>query len=238
MRWCLDAVAVLLGLAVAGVIAWTLHQRGVQEALADEAAGEVRRLELEVKYRAATEAVDVNSRGWPKTVSASWFGAQPPTNVLLKGTRPWLEVAGPEDAGLLHPRIRMAVDETLAEFWYNPNQGVVRARVPILVSDEDATRLYNRINGTALASIFEVEPADESAGEPVAGSPATSDDSESAGVLREAEGGPVEEPVSGPEIQPKRSPRAGEPPGSGRDAKAQRPKRTTAPAHASKPSHP
>ena len=69
-----------------------------------------------------------------------------------------VEVAGEADAHLLHPRVRMTVDEEMAGFWYNPYQGIVRARVPVLVSDKDATELYNRLNNASLTSLLEVEP--------------------------------------------------------------------------------
>jgi hypothetical protein len=49
----------------------------------------------------------------------------------------------------------MAFDRSIAAFWYNPANGVVRARVPVTISDQRATELYNRINGVFLTSIFE-----------------------------------------------------------------------------------
>ncbi|RMD62322.1 MAG: hypothetical protein D6824_06910 [Planctomycetota bacterium] len=51
--------------------------------------------------------------------------------------------------------MRVAVDESVASFWYNPGTGAVRARVPATVSDQRAVELYNRVNNTSLRSIFE-----------------------------------------------------------------------------------
>jgi hypothetical protein len=64
-----------------------------------------------------------------------------------------VEVASEEEAGLVHPTVRIALDEKSAAFWYNPYQGVVRARVPVEMTDEAATALYNTINRTNIASI-------------------------------------------------------------------------------------
>ncbi len=156
MRWILDAIAVLtlIGLVAAVV----MHRRTVagREELVEQTASELRRLELEIKYRAVTQGTELNELGWPVTVSAGWF-EDPPRNRLVTAGRVWVEVAGEADANLLHPTVRMTVDDNLAGFWYNPFQGIVRARVPVMVSDSDATALYNRINGTSLASLLEVE---------------------------------------------------------------------------------
>lgn len=106
--------------------------------------------------------------------------------------RPWLEVAPAADADLLHPRVRVTIDEGLAAFWYNPFQGVVRARVPVLVSDTDATALYNRVNGTSLSSIFETEtPRRTEAGEELGATAGTVTASSGGGRSRPARRSPA-----------------------------------------------
>lgn len=153
-RWLADIAALVVVLALgAGIL---LHERARRdrEATVVQVGADMRRLELELKYRAASGTVEVNSRGWPVTVDPDWFMPHPPVNALLTPHRPWVEVASPDEAGLLHPPVRMAVDETLAAFWYNPYQGVVRARVPVMVNDDQATDLYNRVNSTHIPSIF------------------------------------------------------------------------------------
>jgi hypothetical protein len=62
-------------------------------------------------------------------------------------------VASEEDAGADHPRDPMAAGPGLAQFWYNPSKGVVRARVPDDVSEATALRLYNRVNDSHLTSL-------------------------------------------------------------------------------------
>ncbi len=128
-----------------------------QDAEIDRAATEVRRFELEIKYRAASRLGELNARGWPVTVDPTWFDGEAPRNNLLSPEHPWVEVATIEQAELQHPPVRMAVTNELAGLWYNPFQGIVRARVPVMVSDNQAVKIYNRINDCALASIFQTE---------------------------------------------------------------------------------
>lgn len=159
MRWMRDVVAAI---GLVGVVGGALYVQRVhreEEAIFQRAQSDVHRLELEIKYRAATKTTELNGRGWPVTIDPSWFQDDPPANPLLDDDRPWVEVAGTQQAELLHPPVRMAVDKNLAAFWYNPYQGIVRARVPVMVSDEQATSLYNRVNGVGMASIFIREPA-------------------------------------------------------------------------------
>ena len=54
----------------------------------------------------------------------------------------------------LHPHNLVAGDSSIAGFWYNPYQGLVRARVPPGVSDATVLKLYNEINDCTLESIF------------------------------------------------------------------------------------
>lgn len=157
MRWLRDIVAVLGASAIICGYVYTERQKKDREAMIERAATDLRRMELEVKYRAATKSTDLNGRGWPVTIDPAWFDQNAPANPLLDDDRPWVEVASTAQADLLHPPVRMAVDNSFAAYWYNPYQGIVRARVPVLVVDEAATQLYNRINGTGVTSIFSRE---------------------------------------------------------------------------------
>ena len=156
MRWR-DALTVLgLGLAMAGAVA-VQRSRGREQAEFNRVAAELNRLALEVSYRSVTgHAVERNSFGWPTTVSPSWFeDGEAPRNFMADPGAPWVEVAAPEDRELDHPRLRMLVNDQVAGFWYNPGKGVVRARVPVMVSDDVALDLYNRLNASNLSSIFD-----------------------------------------------------------------------------------
>lgn len=157
MRRIVDIAALLVLAAVIAGVVWLRSERNREASLSAEVAAEVRRFEQEIQRRAATGTADVNARGWPVTVDPAWFGERPPRNGLVSPDRPWVEIARPEQSHLLHPEVRLAVDRSLAAFWYNPYQGLVRSRVPAALSDERALELYNRINRCALASIFQAE---------------------------------------------------------------------------------
>jgi len=178
-RWLADIAALVIVLALGSGLLLFERARRDREATIQRVAADARRLELELKYRAASKSVELNPRGWPVTVDPKWFDSDAPINALLTPHRPWVEVASPDEAGLLHPRVRMAVDESYAAFWYNPYQGVLRARVPVMVNDDQATEIYNRVNSTTIPSIFFEErplplpeiPAPKSAAAPEAGAP-------------------------------------------------------------------
>lgn len=158
MRFVRDVLLLLVLIAVgAGVVLYQRDQRE-EQARVHKATAETRRLEMEVKFRAATKGAELNARGWPLTIDPAWFEKDPPVNTLVEGDHPWIEIASADEAEMQHPSVRMTVNDDTAAFWYNPYQGVVRARVPVMVSDESATVLYNRVNETSMASIFWIEP--------------------------------------------------------------------------------
>ncbi len=157
MRRVVDIVIVL---SVAGVIGWMVHYRMNAQNLDEDAVfvrQEVRRFELEIKLRAATENAELTGRDWPMTIDPAWFES-PPQNTLVSRDRPWVDVAPPEHADLSNPVMRLAMDHTYASFWYNPYQGIIRARVPMAINDEQALRLYNEVNGTSLIKLYVAPP--------------------------------------------------------------------------------
>lgn len=85
-----------------------------------------------------------------------WFGEDVPTNGLLKGDRPWIDLAPPGDLGL-HPPDPVASSEDQAGFWYNPTTGTFRARVSPAASEALTLELYNEVNGSSLPA-FDVIP--------------------------------------------------------------------------------
>lgn len=154
MRRVVDGVA-LVGLAAVGVGVgiFILSDRDL-DARAHSTAVAVRRFEQEIKLRGATGRAEVNARGYPLTIQAEWFQGEAPANDLVGHGHPWVEVAAPGEAALQDPRVRVAIDESIAGFWYNPSLGIIRARVPTGMSDQRAVELYNRINRAAITAIF------------------------------------------------------------------------------------
>lgn len=159
MRWAVELIAGLSLVGAVGAAAVVFRQDRQADGEADRVASEVRRLQLEVKYRAATEKAELNPWGWPVTIDPEWFTGEPPTNTLVSAEHPWVEVAGANELGFTHPRVRLAVDSNTAGFWYNPTTGVVRARVPVRMNDSRTLALYNTVNDTSLNDLYAVERA-------------------------------------------------------------------------------
>lgn len=157
VRWIANvmALACLAGLIV--VLVWVARQEQDEKKRIERTTEAVRLIEQTLKLQALSVDVEVNRRGWPLSVDAAWFDGAEPHNLLLTGTRPWIELAGPDESELREPVVRQATSEAHAEFWYNPATGSVRARVPVTVSDDEAVRLYNTVNNASLRSLFEVE---------------------------------------------------------------------------------
>lgn len=163
MRRLLDIlVATMVAALLAGGL-WVLHTWREEQRTIDEVRENVRRIEQQVRVQASLGRVEINGRGWPTTIDPSWFTSDPPRNSLLTPNRPWMEIAPPEHTDLEHPMARVALDRSMAAFWYNPGRGIVRARVPVTISDRTATKLYNTVNGTSLGSIFDDLPNEREA---------------------------------------------------------------------------
>jgi len=167
-------VEVIVVLGIVGLFAWMLSFRSQHQKLDHEArfvTEEVRRFELEIKLRAATAdgtGTELTGRKWPSTIDPNWF-EEPPRNTLLSPDRPWVEVAPPEHAELTDPVMRIALGTDLASFWYNPYQGVIRARVPVTINDRQALTLYNHVNRTSLTSLYAAPPSTAPSSEPISG---------------------------------------------------------------------
>ena len=138
----------VLGL-VAGVIFYDRSQR--QEVnVYRQAQDELTRLRGQATYRGAMREVRVSRAGFPQVVREEWFeGESLPTNVLIPGRQCWLDIAPPGDM-FEHPPDPIAFRSSQGGFWYNPNIGVIRARVPWKNSTKEALAAYNRVNGSDL----------------------------------------------------------------------------------------
>lgn len=94
---------------------------------------------------------------YPVEVDPAWFGGAQPGNAVAERDaegrdRPWLDVA-PTGDWSEHPPDPVLVRPGQAGFWYNPNNGVFRARTPLEAGDAMTLARYNRLNDTALAEL-------------------------------------------------------------------------------------
>jgi len=154
MKRLLDITLLVLVLSVGiGAVMWSRAGRDEQAAI-NSTRGSIGQIEREIRLRAGTGGAELNPRGWPMSIDPEWFNGSAPRNLLLSEDHPWMEIAPPADALLEHPRVRIAIDRSTASFWYNPANGIVRARTPAGVSDKRTTEVYNFVNSSSLASIF------------------------------------------------------------------------------------
>lgn len=154
MRLFMDSVVALMLVALLGGLMWHNRTDQTDTRLRDTSLMEVRRFQQQIALQSTLAKVRCNERGYPETIDPEWFGGSLPQNPLMDLAHPWLEIASPEQKELLHPVLRVATDKKLAKFWYNPWMGVVRARVPMGVSDEDTLDMYNFINDCSLPDLF------------------------------------------------------------------------------------
>ena len=63
-------------------------------------------------------------------------------------------MASGADATQIHPTLLISTTREIPAFWYNPSNGVVRARVGPMLSDRKSLEIYNAINACSLQSLF------------------------------------------------------------------------------------
>lgn len=153
MRLLIDSlVALMLAGILAGVVIQNRH-RDEHMARIQTTRDAIHQIEQHLKVQIALEQVELTDAGWPRTIDPQWFPLQQPRNVLLPDNRAWVEVIGPQDRHLRHPKSITGDNRDLATFWYNPYQGIIRARIPAGLTDVETVALYNQVNGTTLSSI-------------------------------------------------------------------------------------
>lgn len=94
------------------------------------------------------------TRSYPHSIKPEWFSGPLPRNEMVDSNRPWMEIADVAERGLDHPPDRVASTRDTAMFWYNPDRGIVRARVSSGGTDAELLAAYNAVNGAAVADIF------------------------------------------------------------------------------------
>ncbi len=154
MRLLIDSlVAMMLAALLASIVLANRSEEAWYRDI-EVATTDLHRLQREIYLQAALAEVPLSDRGFPVTVDPEWFQGGLPRNPLLGPDHPWLEVASAAQQDLLHPPDRMAGDRSTAKFWYNPYQGVVRARVSSELAEKDALEVYNHVNGCRLEHLF------------------------------------------------------------------------------------
>jgi hypothetical protein len=154
VRW----IIYLLIIAMAGGLGFTVWSNEAdkreQVHRQDMTRDAIQQFRDELREQRTRRFVEMGEDRFPESIDPAWFGADHPMNHLVDGTRhPWVEVAGRRMDHREHPRDLTASGDA-AQFWYNPSNGVVRARVMPMISDDEALRVYNAVNGTNLRTLF------------------------------------------------------------------------------------
>ena len=146
MRHVINILLVMMagGCIAIGVRSFTEH-RELQEHV-ESTREALYELKQRVALHSTVEEVAKSSNGFPESIDPDWFPETLPLNHLVSENRPWLEIAGEEDRNKRHPDQRATIDSDLAAFWYNPYNGVIRARVPRSISDSNTNQLYDQVN--------------------------------------------------------------------------------------------
>jgi hypothetical protein len=154
LRRTVDVVAALMGLGVVAVVGLFVSERLQDRSQTHSLAAALEEFDRTIAIQAGSHQVELTNRGYPVTIDPSWFLGSPPRNPLLSADRPWVEVATLDQAELLDPPLRIAASPETAAFWYNPYKGIVRARVPLKMSERDSVELYNTVNERNIDTIF------------------------------------------------------------------------------------
>jgi len=145
-------IPVMVVALVAGIVAYDCLQRHRQDTRLSVQQDMVR-LRGQAAYHGAMRRTAVTKAGFPRAIRSQWFGGESlPVNRLMPGRHCWLDVA-PSGDMFDHPPDPIAFRSTQGGFWYNPNIGVVRARVPWQHSVEEALQIYNKLNRTNLTHL-------------------------------------------------------------------------------------
>ncbi len=152
----IDGLIVVLVLSLAATL-FRSHRAATAQFTTDDAVrGELRRLHDRIVVRAALENVPRTKAGYPLALPTEWFADGLPRNPLVPIEQPWLEIAPPGDVSQ-NPDDPVIVGPDQAGIWYNPERGILRARVMPQFSDTETLLVYNRINDTAVTSLPRTE---------------------------------------------------------------------------------
>lgn len=135
-------LAVLLGM----LGAWQhVEARRRNDLMVDSARIQRERIEAEIRLRSALSDAELSPEGWVIAVREDWFGDVPRNPLFADERRQWLEVDVDAGAGRTEPR-SLWIDESSAEWWYNPANGSVCARIPARTNATLRRTLHDAIN--------------------------------------------------------------------------------------------
>ncbi|MDA0295116.1 MAG: hypothetical protein O3A31_04000 [Planctomycetota bacterium] len=146
MRSTLHVLTILAaGLLVLG--GWRIYDDARQEERFIESTQLAKdRIHAEIRLRSALAGVAVSRAGWVQTVDPGWFNPLPRNAWFAAPDQPWIEIA-PESEGRRQDPSEISITrQNQATWWFNPQSGSLRARVPELTSGNATRALYDLVN--------------------------------------------------------------------------------------------
>lgn len=155
MRIVIDIMIglMLVGAVTGGLYIYNSQAQGERDIESVHAA--LQQLQEQATYHRTVQSAMADRDVMLVHVHAQWFGEDVPTNLLLKGDRPWIDLAPPGDLSD-HPPDPVAHSQSQASFWYNPTTSIFRARVSPASSEAQTLALYNRVNDSGLAGFEQI----------------------------------------------------------------------------------
>jgi prepilin-type N-terminal cleavage/methylation domain-containing protein len=99
-------------------------------------------VDRQVKYRRAKSPIG----SYPETIDSSWFAGGLPGHPENSFGVPLIEIDA--TAGRIHPVDKVLDADAAGAFWYNPTEGVFRARVTDQGSSAKTLEFYTSVNGS------------------------------------------------------------------------------------------
>ena len=142
-------IEVLIVVIILGILASAVMPK-FSDAREDATVSTLQTTNASVKSRIDYEKI-VNG-SYPSTLQASWFvGKQLPTHPDNTFGVPSVQVES--RPGRLHPGSKVRKAGVIGAFWYNPAEGVFRARVADQGSSTSTLDFYNRVHGSSETSL-------------------------------------------------------------------------------------
>jgi hypothetical protein len=142
----------LVGVLLVGLLHYRSGSHQQRRLVAVEQA--VAQIVQQIEYRTAVGADETNLAGFPWEIDPTWFDTELslPKNNLAHIDQPWLDIA-PDGDYAEHPPDPVIRSVQQAGLWYNPNVGIIRARVAVQFTQNQMLETYNQINGTTLTAL-------------------------------------------------------------------------------------
>ncbi len=135
-------VVIILGILAAAII--PQFSEAADDAHTNTAAVIVKSMQRQISVKKAEDGT------WPTTIDATWFeGGVLPSNPFDPDPTTTIQLAN--HGQNLHPGTKTI--HSAGAFWYNLDNGVIRARVTACATTTETIALYNAVNGTRITSL-------------------------------------------------------------------------------------